>query len=384
MNASATSDFSPPESSDRRFVDLPAGVTSISTPASGCSSSSASAGSGASPVGQRLAADHRPRAHSSWTSRSRPRPPGNRCCDDVLEVLRRGLEGLLERLADAAVGLLDQPLELRERALEVVALRLELLDVRDGLLVLPLGERVHRAELLAAAHQPLHARRAAPRAPRRAAARRRARGSSPSRPASSFSSRSASAAESRTCCAATSAPVTASLARFRRPWSSASSCAQALQRGGGLLAGGGAGLELRVERVAAGRDGLACALERVGGALGVGRQRESRSAPVAQRGRARARARRARARCAPRAAARRAGRPSSSARRTASGPSSGASRRRAISHSERRTTSSASAASRSAARSATSAASRAGRPRPTAAPWRSSARGPRLVADGLL
>src|SRR5918999_87763 len=50
MKASATSDFSPPDRSDRRLVALPGGVTSISTPASGCSSSS-SAGSGASPSG---------------------------------------------------------------------------------------------------------------------------------------------------------------------------------------------------------------------------------------------------------------------------------------------------------------------------------------------
>jgi len=44
MNASATSDFSPPDSSDSRFIDLPAGVTSTSTPGSrSVSASSASA-----------------------------------------------------------------------------------------------------------------------------------------------------------------------------------------------------------------------------------------------------------------------------------------------------------------------------------------------------
>jgi hypothetical protein len=70
---------------------------------------------------------------------------------DVLEVARGGLEGLLEALADAAVGLLDEALELGQGGLEVGALRLELLDVLDGLLVLLLGERVDRSELLAAA-----------------------------------------------------------------------------------------------------------------------------------------------------------------------------------------------------------------------------------------
>ena len=75
--------------------------------------------------------------------------------DHFLEVPRRGLEGLLERLADAAVGFLDQPLELRERALEVRALGLELLDVRHRLLVLPGGQGVDRAELLTPAGKPL-------------------------------------------------------------------------------------------------------------------------------------------------------------------------------------------------------------------------------------
>jgi hypothetical protein len=77
--------------------------------------------------------------------------------DDVLEVLGRRRERLLERLADAAVGLLDEALELGERRLEVAALGLELLDVRDRLLVLLLGERVDRAELLAPALQALDA-----------------------------------------------------------------------------------------------------------------------------------------------------------------------------------------------------------------------------------
>ena len=132
------------------MVDLPGGVTSISTPASGCSSSP-STGSGASPSGA-LAAHDRPRAHLLVDQPERAAAAREQVLDDVLEVPRGGVEGLLERLADAAVGLLDEALQLGERALEVGALGLELLDVRDRLVVLLLGERVHRAELLAAAH----------------------------------------------------------------------------------------------------------------------------------------------------------------------------------------------------------------------------------------
>ena len=50
-----------------------------------------------------------------------------------------------------------RPLELAHRGLEVLALGLELLDVGDRFLVLALGERVDRPELLAAAAQPLDA-----------------------------------------------------------------------------------------------------------------------------------------------------------------------------------------------------------------------------------
>jgi hypothetical protein len=89
----------------------------------------------------------------------RSAPAGEQVLHDVLEVRGGRLECLLERLADAAVGLLDEPLQLGQRALQVLALRLELLDVRHGLLVLALRERIHRAELLAAAHQPLDPRR---------------------------------------------------------------------------------------------------------------------------------------------------------------------------------------------------------------------------------
>ena len=78
--------------------------------------------------------------------------------DDFLEVARRRLEGLLEALPDLAVGLPDQPLQLREGGLEVLALRFELLDVGNGLLVLLGGERIDRTELLAPALEALDAR----------------------------------------------------------------------------------------------------------------------------------------------------------------------------------------------------------------------------------
>src|SRR5688500_3646380 len=76
----------------------------------------------------------------------------------LLEVPRRGGECLFERLADPAVRLLDEALELRQCGLEVAPLGLELLDVLNRLLVLPLGERVDWAELLAPALEPLDAR----------------------------------------------------------------------------------------------------------------------------------------------------------------------------------------------------------------------------------
>ena len=57
-----------------------------------------------------------------------------------------------------------------------------------------------------------------------------------------------------------------------------------LERGGGLLTGGGAGLELPVERLASGRDSVARCLQRGGGALGVGRQGEVALGAGAKRG----------------------------------------------------------------------------------------------------
>ena len=99
-------------------------------------------------------------------------------------------------------------------------------------------------------------------------------GSSPRRPASSFRSRSASAAESRTCCADTSAAVTDSLARFRRPWSSASSWAQDLSAAAvsSPAAAPASSSCPRASRRAA--TDSRCALERLGGTVGVGGEGE--------------------------------------------------------------------------------------------------------------
>ena len=85
---------------------------------SGCSSSSGSSSGCARLVASgALAADHRARRLlGAAPAAAAPRPPGNRCCDHLLEVPRGGLEGLLEALADAPVGLLDQALELGQRA----------------------------------------------------------------------------------------------------------------------------------------------------------------------------------------------------------------------------------------------------------------------------
>ena len=123
------------------------------------------------------AAEHRARAGVLADEPQRAAAAREEVADDLLEVLGRGLERLLERLLDAAVGVPDQAGELAQRGLQVVALALELLDVLQRLLVLLLGQRVDRAELLAAALQALDpgvelralaVRRAAPRTARAA------------------------------------------------------------------------------------------------------------------------------------------------------------------------------------------------------------------------
>jgi hypothetical protein len=96
-------------------VDLPAGLTSISTP------------------------------NSSRSSRF----------DHLLEVRRGRLEGLLEGALDLVVDFADQRLELTHRPLGVLALRLQLFDVVGGLFVFALGERVDRADLGTPAVEPL-------------------------------------------------------------------------------------------------------------------------------------------------------------------------------------------------------------------------------------
>ena len=69
--------------------------------------------------------------------------------DQLLEVLLRRLEGVLEGGLDLAIGVGDQALQLRQGGLEVLALLLEAGDVIQRLRVLALGEWVHRAERLA-------------------------------------------------------------------------------------------------------------------------------------------------------------------------------------------------------------------------------------------
>ena len=315
MNASATSDFSPPDSSDRRLVDLPGGVTSISTPASGCSSSSRPGGS--APSGGVLAGDHGARA----LALHEPQPAAaarEQVLHDLLEVLRGGLEGLLEALADAPVGLGDQALELRHRRLEVAALLLELLDVRDRLLVLLLGKRVDGPELLAAAVEPVQARGRAPRAPRRAAARERARRGGPGR------------SRARQLALDLGGAVAHLLGRDLGAGDRLAGVAQpALQPGllvgaraqrlGGLLAAGGVALELLGERVASRRDGARARCRAPRRRARRAGERASRSMPARTRSRARVRsARSASMRSARRRSARRSA--SSSARRTAPGP----------------------------------------------------------------
>ena len=106
---------------------------------------------------QRRSAEHRSRpvplrdeAKTATASREQLR-------GEVLEVPGRRRERLLERLADLAIGLDDQLLELAQCGLEIPALVLELLDMCDRLGVLLLCERVDRPELFAAAGEALNA-----------------------------------------------------------------------------------------------------------------------------------------------------------------------------------------------------------------------------------
>src|SRR5262245_22312889 len=87
----------------------------------------------------------------------RAAPTREEVLDHLLEVVRGGLEGLLEGPFDLAVDVADQRLQLAHPALGVLALCLQRLDVLTSLLVLALGERVDRADLGAAPVEPLEA-----------------------------------------------------------------------------------------------------------------------------------------------------------------------------------------------------------------------------------
>ncbi len=69
---------------------------------------------------------------SSLTSRSRPEPPGNTSPTSSSKLRAAACECLLEGLLDLAVGVADQGAQLAQRRLEVRALALDLLDVRDA------------------------------------------------------------------------------------------------------------------------------------------------------------------------------------------------------------------------------------------------------------
>ena len=352
MKASATSDFSPPDSSDRRLVDLPAGRHLDLHAGLGLLLLVAARRRGVLGVGRLLAARctgaralalHQPQAAAAAREQ---------VLDDLLEVLRRRLEGLLEALADALVGLGDQALQLGERRLQVAALLLELLDVGDGLVVLLLGQRVDRAELLAPPGEALDARVERLALLVAAAARSAGSASSPSRPASvgqlalDLGGRVAHLLGG-------DLGAGHGLARVAQP---------ALQLGLLVRAGaqrarrsrspaGGVAVELARPARRGAPTTAACAPPAPTAARSASRRDRARRARC-RRARARAsrRARPARRRSARPAAAPRAGSAISSARRTAPGPSSGASRRRAITHSARLTASAASAASRAARR----------------------------------
>ncbi len=156
-NASATSDFSPPESSWSFRIALPAGVTSISTPWPSKSLRGLLVGIvvGRLAFGCRglAAAEHRLR-RALGDQAEAPAATREEVLDQLLEVLARRLEGLLEIGRDLAIGLGDQTLELLHRRLEVRALLLELLDVGPGFLVLALGQRIDGAQRLAPAGEP--------------------------------------------------------------------------------------------------------------------------------------------------------------------------------------------------------------------------------------
>ena len=137
-------------------MDLPAGVISISTPSlsSGVVLVFVFLGLGRFGLGV-AATEHGARAGVLAHEPQRAAAAREEVADDLLEVLGRGLERLLEGFLDAPVGVLDELGQLTQRGLHVLAHALELLHVLERFLVLGLRERVDRAELLTAALQAL-------------------------------------------------------------------------------------------------------------------------------------------------------------------------------------------------------------------------------------
>ena len=177
-----------------------------SAPASAASGSA----SGRHPGRRRL----RPRRRApgagpaSLTSRRRPRPPGKRC--SISSSKFRCVASSVSSKADAdlAVGVADQARQLGERRLEVRALLLELVDVLERLRVLLLGERVDRAERLAAAGQALELSLDLLALLGVERLRRRPRARDPAGSRSARAPPRASSRRSRRCAALTSASVT--------------------------------------------------------------------------------------------------------------------------------------------------------------------------------
>ena len=238
------------------MVDLPAGVISISTPSLSSGPSpvfSSGSGSGARRVvGLGRAAENGARAGVLAHEAQVAAAAREEVADDLLEVLGRRGEGLLEGLLDPAVRVADQLLELAQRGLEVVALALELLDVLQRLLVLLLRERVDRAELVAAALQALDAGGQRVALAGREARRSDGSGSRPSLVARRVSSSFASSAWSRVCCALTSPRVTSSPRCLSRWCTRDSSAAHSRSSDVSLSRGGAVGGELGLEHLEAG------------------------------------------------------------------------------------------------------------------------------------
>src|SRR5690349_5186789 len=122
---------------------LPAGMISISIPSASisvCNLLSPERG------GRRAALGHQTQPSC---------PAGEQPSDQLVEIAGGGGERALEAILDLAVCVADQLLELAQGRLEVLALALELVDVRHGFGVLVRRERVDGAKLRPPAGQPL-------------------------------------------------------------------------------------------------------------------------------------------------------------------------------------------------------------------------------------